>query len=183
MMESVEETTKKFLFSHAFPDIFPGQGPRAPNIVCTRWFVLSFSFFFPSFVFLPLPPSSHCFFSRGEWTVKDPVGAVFIVHGLGEHAGRYEKFALELNKNNLLVFGMDHRGHGKSEGTRMYADTLDELIADIDTHIELVLHNLPEEMPVVVFGHSMGGLLTSVYGSRTPSSRIRGIVLSGPAIR
>jgi pimeloyl-ACP methyl ester carboxylesterase len=172
-----------------FPTSFLAMDPERPIFFAPDGSLSFFFFFFLlfSFFFLLFLPSSSLvsllIFSRGEWTVKDPVGAVFIVHGLGEHAGRYEKFALELNKNNLLVFGMDHRGHGKSEGTRVYADSFDELIVDIETHIELVLHNLPEEMPVVVFGHSMGGLLTSVYGSRTPSSRIRGIVLSGPAIR
>ena len=68
---------KKFLICHGFPDLFPGYGPRGVMLQARRW---------------------------GEWTVEHPVAALFIVHGLAEHAGRYDSFAEELNKKNLLVF-------------------------------------------------------------------------------
>ncbi len=143
------------VMSRSFPDFFPGAGPSKPRIVARRW---------------------------GDFDVKDPVAAVVIVHGLGEHSGRYTPFAQELVKRNIVVFSFDHRGHGRSDGVRMYADSLDELLADIDTYVSAVASNLPPSMPLFCYGHSMGGLLSGAYALTAPRPRLTGFVFSGPGL-
>jgi hypothetical protein len=57
-------------------------------------------------------------------------GDVFLVHGLGEHIGRYEHVAAALNDAGYNVFGMDHQGHGRSEGDRGHAERFQHMVDD-----------------------------------------------------
>ncbi len=141
------------VMSRSFPDFFPGAGPAQPRIVARRW---------------------------GDFQVRDPLAAVVIIHGLGEHSGRYTPFAEELVKRDMVVFSFDHRGHGRSDGMRMYADTLDELVADINAYVNAVSSNLPSSLPLFIFGHSMGGLLSAAFALSAPRPRVTGFIFSGP---
>ncbi|MFK8022387.1 MAG: alpha/beta fold hydrolase, partial [Ilumatobacter sp.] len=87
-----------------------------------------------------------------------PRGIVQIAHGLAEHAERYGRFAEALNAAGLLVFAVDHRGHGRTgEGNLgdFGAAGFDGLIADVAQYGAAIAADHPDT-PLVLFGHSMG---------------------------
>jgi alpha-beta hydrolase superfamily lysophospholipase len=104
---------------------------------------------------------------------------VLLVHGLGEHSGRYAHVARALVDAGYAVHALDHRGHGRSTGRRTYVKRYDELLRD--------LHQLRGRVatpgrPLVVLGHSMGGNVAMGYVLDHPDD-IAALVLSGPALR
>ena len=98
----------------------------------------------------------------------DPVGVVQINHGLAEHAARYARFADALARAGFHVYAQDHRGHGATgvpnTPQRMFAwkDGSQKVIADVDMVHDLIAGQHPD-LPVIAFGHSMGGLITLNY--------------------
>lgn len=110
----------------------------------------------------------------------DPKGVVMLVHGLGEHSGRYGHVAGRLIAAGYAVHALDHRGHGKSDGKRVFVKSYDEFMADLIQfrgHIEAQHPGLP----LVVFGHSMGGNL-AVGHVLDHQDGVAGLALSGPAL-
>jgi len=112
-------------------------------------------------------------------------GTVQIVHGLGEHVGRYAALAANLNAAGWNVVGHDQRGHGRSEGARGAMPRADALLADL----ALVLDALRAPGPWVLLGHSLGGLVAARFVAEalapapSPWSRaVDGLVLSSPAL-
>ncbi|HEY0492024.1 MAG TPA: alpha/beta hydrolase [Candidatus Dormibacteraeota bacterium] len=103
-----------------------------------------------------------------------------VVHGLGEHGGRYQRFAEWFVERGAAVYAMDHRGHGLSGGPRGHAPGLTALIDDID---RVVKHARDESgEPVVLVAHSFGGLLGIAYAMAHPD-RIDRAVFSAPALK
>jgi len=88
-------------------------------------------------------------------------GVVLIVHGLGEHIGRYEHVAAHLNAWGWNVVGYDHRGHGRSEGAKGRIRQWDDLLRDLSLVIDLVRKKHPG--PLVLLGHSMGGMVAARF--------------------
>ena len=131
-----------------------------------------------------------------EWTMEGGAGsihavrwqdpdvaarfAVVLVHGYGEHIGRYDHVAEALVRAGAVVYGLDHRGHGRSDGERVLVDDFDELVADVHRLDDIARDERPE-LPMVMIGHSMGGLIAARYAQRYGSS-LAALVLSGPAI-
>jgi alpha-beta hydrolase superfamily lysophospholipase len=118
-----------------------------------------------------------------EWPLPPtPVRAtVLIVHGLGEHAGRYGHVAAQLRDWGFAVRAYDHQGHGQSAGARGRLHSADGLMQDLDTVIEHLLASAgAAQRPLVLLGHSMGGLLVAraVACSR---HRVDAVVMSSPA--
>lgn len=114
-------------------------------------------------------------------------GPVLLVHGLGEHAGRYAWLAGQLNADGWHVVGHDHRGHGRSGGPRGVIPTADALLVDLAQVIDHVRARRPG--PLVLLGHSMGGLVAArfVAESLAPqpaawSRPVDALVLSSPAL-
>lgn len=107
-------------------------------------------------------------------------GMVLLVHGLGEHAGRYEALALRLNAWGFGVRGYDHYGHGQSGGARGALPTEARLVDDLDEMVQCARTRTPDGVPLVLLGHSMGGLVAALYAAVHPAS-IDGLVLSSPA--
>ena len=102
-----------------------------------------------------------------------------MVHGLGEHGGRYEHVAEWFTPLGVTVYAMDHRGHGRSGGQRGHARSLKALLDDIDT---VVVHARAESGgPIVLIGHSFGGLLAIAYALRQPD-HIDRVVFSAPLL-
>ncbi len=101
-------------------------------------------------------------------------GWVILVHGLGEHSGRYEKLIKMLNEAGFAVYTFDWPGHGKSPGKRGHT-SIEEAMEIIDYIIEEL-----GEKPFL-FGHSLGGL-TVIRCAETRSERIRGVIASSPAL-
>ncbi|WP_103019353.1 alpha/beta hydrolase [Salinibacter altiplanensis] len=115
-----------------------------------------------------------------RWTPGPPPKAhVLLVHGYAEHCGRYDHVAEALVAQDAAVHAYDQRGHGRSEGKRAYVEHFGQYLADLDA---FRLHVAPpDDVPVFLFGHSMGGLVALLYVlNRDPD--IRGLVLSAPAI-
>jgi acylglycerol lipase len=88
----------------------------------------------------------------------DVKAIVLVVHGLGEHSGRYQHVAETLVDAGYAVAALDHRGHGKSSGKRVFVKSYDEFMRDLTQFRRLVETEHPGT-PLVVLGHSMGGNL------------------------
>ncbi|NJE13659.1 alpha/beta hydrolase [Thermococcus sp. LS2] len=101
-------------------------------------------------------------------------GWVVLVHGLGEHSGRYEKLITMLMSEGFAAYTFDWPGHGKSKGKRGHA-TIEQTMEIIDEIIEEI-----GEKPFL-FGHSLGGLTVIRYAQTRPD-RIRGVIASSPAL-
>ncbi|WP_297506060.1 alpha/beta hydrolase [Thermococcus sp.] len=101
-------------------------------------------------------------------------GWVVLVHGLGEHSGRYGKLIKLLNENGFAVYTFDWPGHGKSPGKRGNT-SVEEAMEIIDSIIEEL-----NEKPFL-FGHSLGGLTVIRYAETRPD-KIRGVIASSPAL-
>jgi len=112
---------------------------------------------------------------------SDPSAVVVVVHGIIEHSGRYAPTALELNRHGYAVYAMDLRGHGKSEGERVFIRSFDEYLDDLERFLDRVRAREPDK-PTFLFGHSMGGaIVTLLAATRRPD--VRGLVLSAPALQ
>jgi len=91
-----------------------------------------------------------------------PWAAVLLVHGLGEHAGRYDHVARRMAAAGIDVHGYDHRGFGASSGPRAYVRRWSLLHDDLQARLEAV-RAAAGGLPVVMYGHSMGGLIVLGY--------------------
>ncbi len=108
-----------------------------------------------------------------------PRGVVVVSHGYAEHCGRYRPFAEHLAGRGIVALGLDHRGHGESGGPRGHCRDFDEFVADVRTLVDLAETWWPD-VPRVLFGHSMGGLIAFLYLLRHGAT-VRAGALSGPA--
>jgi alpha-beta hydrolase superfamily lysophospholipase len=119
---------------------------------------------------------------RQSWLPDGPPrAALVLVHGLGEHSGRYEYLAAHCTARGYAVHAVDHYGHGRSEGLRghverfsVYLDGLRALRDDV--------RGQHADLPLFLLGHSMGGLIAAAFLGEDQAS-FRGCVLSGPALR
>ncbi|MEQ1507311.1 MAG: lysophospholipase [Myxococcota bacterium] len=111
----------------------------------------------------------------------EPRGIVVVVHGIRDHATRYDALARALVDRGLVVVAHDLRGHGSSGGHRQRFDSLDQLLTDLDGVVDAARAADPG-LPVFVYGHSLGGLITTEYALAHPTE-LAGIVLSGAALK
>jgi alpha-beta hydrolase superfamily lysophospholipase len=123
-------------------------------------------------------PDGTLLFYR-DWSVDRPRAALHIVHGLGEHSGRYAALAHYLNAQRISVRAHDHRGHGRSEGQRGGVGSQRDFV----DHLKCVLDDFSREQGKTPFllGHSLGGLVAAQFMVERLSP-IRGLVLSSPAL-
>lgn len=124
-----------------------------------------------------------------EWPKADAHGTVLIVHGLGEHIGRYERVASRLVAAGWRVAGYDQRGHGSSTGARGALARDDDLLRDLALVIDAVRIGAAGA-PLVLLGDSMGGVVAArfVAESLPPNARaawrrdVDALVLASPAL-
>lgn len=136
--------------------------------------------------FLKLPAKDlhqifvHC------WTVGNPKKILLIAHGMAEHGARYASFASFLNKQNVSVYAIDHRGHGKSATneqavghftTNPSENGWEKVIEDLQEVIKH-LQNLHSGVPLILLGHSMGSFISLGYTIRY-GKILNGLILSG----
>lgn len=117
-----------------------------------------------------------------HWTVAGaaPWASVVLVHGLAEHCGRYDRVGAQLARAGLDVHGFDLRGFGGSGGPRASVDRWSQLHDDLEERL-VAVRSIAPSRPLVLFGHSMGGLIALGYvldGRARPDL----LVLSAPAI-
>jgi alpha-beta hydrolase superfamily lysophospholipase len=109
----------------------------------------------------------------------DSRGTVVIAHGINEHGGRYTHVAERLVRDGWLVAALDHRGHGLSGGRRAAVERFDDWVTDLDGYIRGVLTDAPR--PLFLLGHSLGGLIATVYALRHQDA-LDGLILSAPSV-
>ncbi|MFT4644157.1 MAG: acylglycerol lipase [Planctomycetota bacterium] len=108
---------------------------------------------------------------------------LLVVHGMGEHIGRYgTHFAKAFNNKNIAVVGFDQFGHGKTEGKRGHTPGYDANLDSIDKMLEEIKDYYGDKIPVFLYGHSMGGNLVANYVLRRQSN-IKGALISSPMLR
>jgi alpha-beta hydrolase superfamily lysophospholipase len=91
------------------------------------------------------------------WTAEtEKAVTVIMVHGLGEHGGRYHSWAELFVSNGYHFICPDLRGHGKSEGRRGHVRSMNDFLDDLDQVYDIVKHRFPESR-IILYGHSMGG--------------------------
>ncbi len=115
-----------------------------------------------------------------RWTDGTPAYVVLLVHGYGEHVGRYDHVAERLVADGGAVYGNDHVGHGRSEGERVVITDLDPVVDDVHAVADLA-RSEHAGLPVVLVGHSMGGLIAARYAQRY-GDELACVVLSGPVL-
>lgn len=113
------------------------------------------------------------------WEPDVPVrGTVCLVHGLGEHSGRYEHVAAAYVRAGIAFHAIDLRGHGRSEGPRGHTPSLTQWHDDI----ELLLSRTDPEKSRILYGHSLGGALALSFGLHRPE-KLSGVLVTGPSLR
>lgn len=112
---------------------------------------------------------------------KNTKAIVIIVHGLKDHSSRYADAAIKLSQNDYAVYAYDHRGHGDSEGQRVWVDSFDDYVADLETYYDYVKAKAPDK-PIYLFGHSMGGAIVTTFALQQ-RRQLAGIILSAPALK
>jgi len=111
---------------------------------------------------------------------KEPKALLFIVHGYGEHCSRYEKLANELTKLDILVFSHDHCSHGENTGYFLDIEDYKQFIKDMLQHVN-IMKNKYLNLPIFLFGHSMGGALSVIFTCQNPGL-IQAAIFSSPMI-
>jgi len=116
------------------------------------------------------------------WTPEsDPKAVVCLVHGLGEHCGRYVHVAEALTKSGYALLAFDLRGHGRTSGKRGHAPNPTTLLEDIDRLLQHAEQLFPGRLRFL-YGHSMGGILVLFYTTaRQPE--LAGVVATSPGLR
>ncbi|MDF3301806.1 alpha/beta hydrolase [Streptomyces tropicalis] len=114
-----------------------------------------------------------------EWPNERPRYVAVVVHGYGEHAGRYAGVARVLVAHGAAVYGPDHVGHGRSAGERVVVEDFEDVVTDVHTAVGAARSAHPG-LPLVLIGHSMGGLVAARYAQR--HGGLAALVLSGPVI-
>lgn len=98
-----------------------------------------------------------------EWVPEnDPLAVILYVHGLGSHGGRMEHWAERFTAKGLAFHTYDQRGHGKSDGKRGHPKHIRVLIRDVSTMVQSLRSRYPEK-PVILYGHSLGGVIAINY--------------------
>ncbi len=114
-----------------------------------------------------------------QWTPEGkPKAVLVLVHGLGEHVGRYSHVGAFLSANGYALAGFDLRGHGKSGGPRGHTPSYNTLMEDITAFLQQVDQHFPS-VPKFLYGHSLGGNLILNYAIRY-KPEIRGVVATAP---
>jgi len=114
------------------------------------------------------------------WPHPAPRYVALLVHGYGEHVGRYEELAGVLHAHGAAVVGPDHAGHGLSDGERVLVEDFEDVVTDVESALDLARAEHPG-LPLVVVGHSMGGLIAARLAQRRPAG-LAALVLSGPVL-
>ncbi len=110
-----------------------------------------------------------------------PRAVVVLVHGVGEHCGRYRNVVAPLVEAGYAVYSFDQRGHGASPGRRVHINRWTEYRDDLRTFLGIVASKEPGR-PVILYGHSMGSLVVLDYLLQKPSG-LAGAIISGAALQ
>ena len=117
-----------------------------------------------------------------SWLPDQEARAVFLlVHGMGEHSGRYGNLIDYYVPGGMAVYGLDHPGHGHSSGKREFIHTFDDYLDTLERCQTLIRREQPGR-PVFLMGHSMGGTIVLDYLARG-QGEFAGVILSSPSLK
>jgi alpha-beta hydrolase superfamily lysophospholipase len=117
-----------------------------------------------------------------SWSPEsEPRAILLIVHGLAEHSGRYMNLVNHFVPLGYGVYGIDHLGHGRSDGTRVFVERFEDYTNPLKVYFDMIRHWQPRK-PIFLVGHSMGGLISAVY-LLDHQAELTGAVLSGAAVK
>lgn len=116
------------------------------------------------------------------WHPEGPAkAAVCLIHGLGEHTGRYAYVAEKFTEHHFAILGCDQRGHGKSGGPRGHFPNYEQVMKDVKSTLEFLKEKYPTQ-PIFLYGHSMGGSIVLNYGLRM-KPQVNGIIATSPGLK
>ena len=110
-----------------------------------------------------------------------PRAIILIVHGLGEHSGRYGNYVDYFVPRGYALYGFDTRGHGRSSGPRGYVERFDRFVEDVDRRAAQARSDWPGT-PLFVLAHSLGSLMGLSYARQYPD-RLNGLIVTGTALQ
>ncbi|MFA9458210.1 lysophospholipase [Halalkalibacter sp. AB-rgal2] len=114
-----------------------------------------------------------------KWEVEEPRGTVVVVHGAGEHHARYEWLAERFNEHGFDVIMGDLPGQGRTRGKRGHIPSFDYYLDTVEEWIE---EAKASQLPIILFGHSMGGLIVIRTLMERKPAMILGVILSSPCL-
>lgn len=120
-------------------------------------------------------------FCKCWYPSNPPKALLLIVHGYAEHCRRHEKLAQAMADDGFYVFSQDLACHGESEGQRINVSSCNVFVRDLLQQIKEVRGKFPQ-LPLFVFGHSMGGAITTLLAHQNPELALSGVVLSSALI-
>ena len=109
-----------------------------------------------------------------------PKAILLVAHGLAEHSGRYKNLVNYFVPKGYAVYALDHRGHGKSEGTRSYVDSFNDYLTDLKTFFDMVRKE-HKNTKIFLFGHCLGGNIATAYAVEH-QEELAGLILSGSSL-
>lgn len=109
---------------------------------------------------------------------NDAIASLYIVHGLGEHIGRYNYMAHYLTSYGIMVCGFDLRGHGKSSGKRGHSD-YKLLLQDLEEALKTIKRD-NSQRPLFLLGHSLGGNIAATYVLKKNVNFLHGVIINSP---
>lgn len=127
-------------------------------------------------------PDGLQLFVQGWQPETKPQAVVCLVHGLGEHSGRYVHLATFLTQAGYAMLAFDQRGHGKSQGQRGHTPSYKALLDDIAHLMDEAAQRFPNR-PYFLYGHSLGGNLVLNYGLHHRCPQLAGMIATSPWLR
>ncbi|MGH1471728.1 MAG: lysophospholipase [Cellvibrionaceae bacterium] len=127
-------------------------------------------------------PRSHKLYAQSWFPDSDEKlkGIIVVAHGLAEHSGRHMNLVNYFVPLNYRIVAIDHVGHGKSEGERCYIKSMDDFVEPLN-RLVLDIKKQHPSLPIILLGHSMGGLIAIQYLSRYQTN-VSAAILSSPAV-
>ncbi len=120
-------------------------------------------------------------FVRGWEPENKPKAVIALIHGHGEHVGRYEHVAKAMTNAGYVFAGFDLRGHGKSGGIRGHFPSWDAVMQDIRDFFIFLTQRYPD-LPQFIYGHSLGGLIVITYALQNKKG-LQGVIATGAGLR
>lgn len=118
-----------------------------------------------------------------SWTKPNPTQVLVLQHGFGEHSDRYKNILDTLKDENISVYALDSRGHGRSEGKRGHVDQFQNYIDDLSDLIRIAKEE-EKKQKVVLLGHSLGGVIALQYTTEGfNQENLSGIIASSPGLK
>lgn len=111
-----------------------------------------------------------------RWPIENRRAKLIVVHGLGEHIGRYDVISNELSKAGIEMVGFDQRGHGENPGKKGHVRSFKDFLDDLNFFVK----SERCDVPLFMLGHSLGGLITARFVEEYPNA-VKGVVLSSGA--